>query len=162
MFARFLYLDNEAGRAVLHASLSGKCRPDWSGQSLGGLGQVWAALARLDGRDVTNLIVAERPPGPGSDSPFSGKAMSIGGGANDEYICEAFVDDEEPDPPMRLINPSVPRTREMVYVNRGQLGEWPRFLVVGRALVKKALETFVRTGDLNKELSWFGPNEKLW
>jgi hypothetical protein len=126
---------------------------------LGDLKQVIDALAQLDGKRTTILIVAEGPPGPNSDAPFSGKAMSVGGGQNDQYICEAFVDSEERDLATMLVDPSVPRSKEMLEVNRGQPGRWPRHLVVGRALVERALGMFVKTGELDRDLSWFRTDE---
>jgi hypothetical protein len=45
------------------------------------------AIRQLDGKSVRNVIVAEGPPSPGDDYPFSGRAISIGG-ANDRYVVE--------------------------------------------------------------------------
>ena len=151
MFAHYLYLDKKVAGP-----------PERAGEPLRDLKQIFDALGKLEGKHTTILIVAEGPPGPNSDTPFCGKAMSIGGGLNDHYICEAFVDSGEHDLATMLVNPSVPKSKETVEINRGQPGRWPRHLVVGRALVGKALGTFVKTGELDPDLSWFRTDERYF
>ena len=116
--------------------------------------QVWDALDRLDGDSCSILIVAERPPIPGvSEVPFSGRAIAIAGGAQDQFLCEAFEDGETE--PIRIRNPDVPKSHaESVLLRRGELEEFDRHWIVGRPIVERALKAFAECGELDKDLIW--------
>lgn len=149
MFAKYIHLDDGSDGSRL-----GKNWPQH--RLIHGIDDVWKALARMDGDRVSILIVAEAPPTPDSDFPFSGKAMAIAGGNDDQYLCEAYVDDTAD--PVRARNPAISDADdELVPLTRGQLEHFWRRVIVNRATVRKALEAFVRRGELSDQVDWQGP-----
>jgi hypothetical protein len=118
------------------------------------INQVWDALDRLDGDRCSILIVAEGPPTRESEVPFSGRAIAIAGGAQNQFLCEAY-DANGDYHPIKVRNPEVPISfAEFALLRRGQLEEFHRHWIVGRAIVERALKAFVERGEFDKDLIW--------
>ena len=146
MLAKYLYIEDD-----LDTSHVGQ--PWLRGKKLSTMEEVWSALEKLDGARFSFFIVAEGPPTPKSEVPFSGKAMSISGGKNSQYLCEAFVNDDYS--PSTVRNPDVPVSYDdLVPLKRGVVEYFPRHQIVGRKAVRQALTTFVKEGALSDRLLW--------
>jgi hypothetical protein len=144
MFAQFLLLADELDRQPLGEPIRG--------EKLTSMNQIWKALAKLDGDRYSVLIVAEGPPEPDSDVPYSGKALDVAGGKDNQYVCTAYIKDETT--PTTARNPDVPICYEDVWIKRGELESFFRHDILGREAVRAALEAFVKRGELTDRLIW--------
>jgi hypothetical protein len=145
MFANFLLLADERNRPPVGEGVKG--------DTLKRMAQVWNALDKLDGEYCTILITAEGPPAADADAPYSGKAIEVAGGKDNQYVCTAYIKDEFT--PTYAINPGVPVAKTFdVLLKRGELESFPKHLVLGKSDVAAALTAFVTEGKLTDELIW--------
>jgi hypothetical protein len=153
MFAQFLLLADELDRPPLGEPVRG--------EKLKSISQVWTALAKLNGDRCSILIVAEGPPAPDSDIPYSGKALEVAGGKDGQYVCTAFINPEDDRAPTNARNPDVPVSyQDEVWLMRGELESFFSHRILGQEAVRAALEAFVKRGVLTDQLIWEDPDEE--
>lgn len=143
MFVKYLYLEDELDG--LHPWLRGVKTPT--------LKQIMDALSKLDGEARSMMLIAEGPPIPESGLPFSGKAMVIGGGANDRYCCDAHI--ENAYSTMSLYDPNSFGSDEQIPIKRGQLTTTGVAFVVDKHSVIAAVQIFAKRGKLSNALHWY-------
>src|SRR5262245_5531738 len=108
------------------------------------------AVRRLDGKSVRMVILGEKPPVPGDDYPFSGRALSVGG-CDDAYIVEECDDHGD----MRyLAKANAVFGEGTSSVMRGQVVDFDTALLVPRSDVLATIEQFYQDGSLWNPSRW--------
>ena len=145
MFAKFLLVADQRARPPVGQI---------GGQALENLEQAVTALGKLDGVFCSMLTVAERPPAPESDLWYSGRALMIAGGKNNEYFCTFYDEDNS----KHAINPLVHASRgDYVLIRCGELESVSRQCIIDRIVAAEALKAFVAEGKLTDQLIWESP-----
>ena len=147
MFAKYLLLEDKRDD-----SHPGKPWLKW--KKISRMKDVWDAFEKMDGDRHSILIVAEAPGLPESDVIYSGKALAVAGGKDNQYVCEAYIK-KDPYSSTTVRNPDVPVSYDdWVPLKRGELETFPRHRIVGREAVREALKAFVKRGELSDKLIW--------
>lgn len=142
MFAKYLYREGVAAH-------SGK--PELVFLPIKSIGQVWEALDALDGDSLDSLMVLERVADLDDDGHlWSGKAMEVACGKENEYYCVAHEADGTS---LIGIAPNSPREKDDELIVIGQ-EDYYRHESITIDEAREALEHFIKRGYLTDALNW--------
>jgi len=130
MYVKALYADCWDGRTCTNLETP---NPSW--------GDIAAAVERLDGKRHTIITI-----GAGGEAH-----MAVGGGEHGQYVVYATFDNES----FRTLLSATTQSQEIMYlVTGGQLGDYPKNIVVDLASALAAAKTFAELGQIDATLNW--------
>jgi hypothetical protein len=110
------------------------------------LSEIVDVLMAMDGKERDSLFVAIR----------SGRAITVGGGTNDQFKCHVWSPPRAGNEEYDLINPTVEKDmNDTVHIQmEREIATFPKCMMVRRDDVRQALESFCVDGILCDELVW--------